>query len=340
MWQWLLISLLVVTTHSFAGVPPSSRGPTSDEEAALLWKDGQKAYDLSNYSEAIQNLQRLVDRYPGKPGYLQAHYLLGHSLVKSGDTKHAIEPLRYFIAASSPADESWSARLLLAQAYLDTGKFQEAKLTALEIQNRINQKNLPAISPDFVIEAVLVRSAALFGLKHFAEAAQLSQSAEGLLTPQSSAALTGKTLLHGLKMKTFQCSQLGSKGPLSEAQLRNQFDRRGSCLLEALLIFQRIAKAEDTLSLDTAEKELGLAFQTYRHACLSPPQASGVVRTPKQALQFRAELGNSLFQDFKKVANRSQELLTSWKSSSSPIVQGSIQRLSMNLEHWTERGKE
>ena len=56
------INLPVVTTSLAV---ETSNGPTSPQEADILWNDGQKAFEKGQYQDAINDLQRLVDRYPG-----------------------------------------------------------------------------------------------------------------------------------------------------------------------------------------------------------------------------------------------------------------------------------
>src|SRR5690242_3498514 len=95
MWPWLLAPCLILNNSicSFAGEktnpakaePPihaSSTGPTSRQDADIVWKEGREAFDRGDFDTAAFQLQRLVDRYPGERGYLDAHLILGKCRIE------------------------------------------------------------------------------------------------------------------------------------------------------------------------------------------------------------------------------------------------------------------
>ena len=117
---WLLIALgtLVSLVPTSAYAVETGNGPTSQQESDILWTDGQKAFDTGAYQDAVNDLSRLVDRYPGSTGYLEAHRLLGRSLMLLGRTAEAIAPLQAYITATGNRELGLTTRLWLGDAYL------------------------------------------------------------------------------------------------------------------------------------------------------------------------------------------------------------------------------
>src|SRR6185503_6819032 len=103
MWLWLLIQLAPFQptfNRAWALESGTSNGPVSAEEGRILWQDGRKAFNEGNYKDAVSHLQRLIDRYPGFSGYLEAHLYLGRSLMLVGRPEDAEAPLKYYINAT------------------------------------------------------------------------------------------------------------------------------------------------------------------------------------------------------------------------------------------------
>jgi len=316
-----------------APISPSSAGPAYPEEARILWEDGQKAHQEGRHQDAVNALQRLVDRYPGYEGYLNAHLMLAKSRLELGTPKLAIAPLRYFIGASAVTNDSLQARLWLGRAYLETRQFHEAYLTSLEIQN---QKNRDARVPgDMLSEALLIKGWALLGLGRVERATKTLDAAKASLTASSSPSVRGETPRLELELKLRGCRKLPTSKILDEAQIHNQLDRRGTCLLEALLLFHKIIEAGDPKAAKLGEDQLRTGFRSFADLCAKPPMPPAIApknRTAKQLKQYRAELAYALQQECQKKYASALDLLTGWKESAPAPTSEALNQLSLEIQ--------
>jgi tetratricopeptide (TPR) repeat protein len=312
---------------------PTSLGPTSQEEAQVLWREGQAAAESSKHQDAVNYLQRLVDRYPGTPGYLKAKYFLGRSYLELDQPKKALIPLKDFISGNGLNLDSAKARTLLGQTYLAVGRFHEAYLTSLEldqIENKI------ALTSDIILESLLVKAQALLGLKHDSRAVSALEAAEKKLTDKNSPQIRGQTYNLKLKLKILHCSQFPGPSPLDEGQIRDQLDRRGTCILEALLLFQKVLATGDLRTAGIATTQINQAYTSYYQSCKTP-KITPRTATPLEQKRFQAELADRLTQDFKKKSNLSIEFLSSWKAQLPLSAVGAITQVSKNLKDLTSQ---
>jgi tetratricopeptide (TPR) repeat protein len=310
---------------------PTSQGPTSDQEAETLWKESQVALRESRLQDAVAYLERYVDRYPGKPGYLDAQLLLGQVQLELGHAEEALKPLKYFIHASHNPNDVAKARIALGNSYLKLGKFHEAHLTSIEIERTRNSKKL---NSDVYLESRLLAAQALLGLKQNSKAIDILNSAEKQLTERHSAKIKAQTYGLQLTVKIKTCEKFPSKGPLDELQTRDQLNRRGICLLEGLLQFHKILKTEDLRAAGTAALQLKNTYDSYFQSCLHPPvplQLPHRKRTLKEQKQYQAELANLLVQDCQKKSQDASELLNTWKPQLATSMQGFVDQVSNNL---------
>src|SRR6476620_2157108 len=102
--RWLLVIPLLWANVSFA--LQHSVGALSEKEASFHWSQGESAFQKGQYQEAVNHLQRLVERYPGKTGFIQAHFYLGKALLELGKPREAIEKLKYFISSTRQRSET------------------------------------------------------------------------------------------------------------------------------------------------------------------------------------------------------------------------------------------
>lgn len=280
MWQWLLVlwspwwSLLIIpVSPGFCEILPSSVGPTSPEEAALIWKEGKTAFEQKKFKEAIFPLQRLIDRYPGASGYLQAHYLLARAFLVLHRPAESLEPLKYYIQA---VNQDLEAKIWLGRAYLELKKYHEADLISLEVEKARSRVK----TADFNrIQALLIRTQALIGMGKDAYAENVLASAKAMLPGVASPGLPmaeGEALWLGLELKTVACRKLPSKERLAEGQLKNQLERRGLCLLEAMVLFhdvlEKFIAIKEKTRAKIAEKEMVVAFKEFDIACSHPAE--------------------------------------------------------------------
>lgn len=283
-------------------VKPTSVGPTSSAEAEILWEDGKKAFDASEFSECADRLQRLVDRYPAFAQSHSAHFILGKSWLELGRADKALPPLKYFVESSNP-ESAPSARLWLGRAYLDLHKFHEAYLLTLE-KNR-------GLAPEIETENLLIKSRALMGMKQDDRATQSIQSARKL-APQNHD-LVDKIDLIDLQLKLRACAKYAAAKQLAEDQARSQIESRGVCLLEAVSRFKDpILAMTGAQTQKQATQELSTAFQAYTEVCAHPPDPTPLrpkPRTREQLIRYRHELAAQLREDCGKKSAAASRLI-------------------------------
>ncbi|MEK6706737.1 MAG: tetratricopeptide repeat protein [Bdellovibrionota bacterium] len=270
MFRWLLIFLILwcAPLNGASALEPSSVGPAYPEEAGILWRDGKSAFGSSNFDLAIQKLTRLVDRYPGYDGYLEAHYLLGKSLAETHKHQKALEPLKYYIEASIKAKKEHEirmARICLARSLIELKKFSEAYLVTKEIEKNSEDA-----------EMLLIRTQALLGLNHDERAERTLHSATTLLRGQKAATeilhLRGEASWLELKLKVRNCERpldtsIKATLPAAEGLLLDNLAKRGTCLLETMTIFYRSFDIAKLKWIQSMERDLEGAFTRYAKTC-------------------------------------------------------------------------
>ncbi len=284
MWRWPLVPLILLLLPlkpNFLYSSSTSTGPTSDQEAEFLWKEGQNAIQELRFQDASLTLQRLIDRYPSKKGYLKAHLLLGKSFIRLGKAKEAVPLLQNFILSTPSKREAAYAQIELGHAYIELKKWNEAYLTTLEMNHLASQTELPS---DFLLGSLLVKVQSLLGLHHPLRATQALESTEKQITDKNSAEVRGQASVLKLHLKILNCAQLPIPGPLDEAQIMDQLDRKGTCLQEALLLFQKTLQTGDLLSATTTASQLNENFDSYIHQCSHPPHPP---ETPQKKKKFK-----------------------------------------------------
>jgi tetratricopeptide (TPR) repeat protein len=336
MWRWLLVPLILIPIQiSFSA--PTSSGPVSDQESEVLWKESQTAIQESRFQDAANLLHRYVDRYPGKLNYLEAHFHLGKALMEMGNYSLAIPHLKSFIELRSAQAEGVPARLLLIQSYLEEKKYHEAYLGTLEIDQLAKKIKLTS---DFLLETLLLKTQALLGLKRETRAWSALESAEKQLSEKNSSRVRGKTYGLKLDLKIKTCEELPSKGPLDEGQIRDQLTRRGTCLLEAFLIYQNVLKTGDLRATGTTTTLIQSALKQYAFSCAHPPHPpviQGQPRTPQELERYLSELSDLLMQECRKKVQVASDLFQSWKPTLPPTGIGFYNQVSQSLENFTSR---
>ncbi len=333
MWLWLSILL---TFQSMSYGAPSSLGPTYDQEAQIIWKKGYAAIQNSHFQIAVNHLQRLVDRYPSDSNALEAHFLLGKAFLELGKAKEAIAPLKYFILSANTHPASIRARLYLGTAYLDLKEF----LNAVSVIEEINHLPSKLKSLDMNQDARLIEIEALLGLKHEARARSAMETAIREMSNKMSRSTQGKTLFLDLNLKVLECNHLPSPDSMNENQLKNQLDRRGTCLLEALLLYRNTLINKDIPSATQATELLSQAFQDYDHSCTTPSlhlNAHELKRSPQQKSAYLGELADLLIQECGKKYNTGLALLNSWKSVLPPITSNLTLKVYHTLKNLSPR---
>ncbi len=325
-WLWVLILLC----NHFAFGNSTSTGPLSDEEAQVLWREGRKSFQNHQYQDAIPYLQRLADRYPDKPGYFESHLLLGQAFLGLHRPREAIAPLQFFLNSKRARPEAVEALLTLSSAYLDLGKFSEAHLSILEIEQTSSRLFLPE---ETRLRIVLLKAQVLFELNQDSRSLEALSTAKKKLRNQTPIAIQGQAALLQLKLKLRACQRPTSPDVMKEAQVKLHSEQNGVCLLEALLDWHTLLKISDPRSVEHGSDELAKGFQLYAQNCAHPvkkwPVRSLKSRAPAERLNYAAELTDEVKQDCQNKLNQALGLLQSWKP---PIESPAFKQVQSTLE--------
>ncbi len=339
MWRWpLSIKAFILGVLCFIPFALSetktlhtSIGPTSQEEQEFLWKEGEQAFEKGDFKGALRPLERLIHRYTASPNHLKAHLLLGKSYLRTHMALQAISPLKFYVEATGRTEGGLRSRLLLSQAYLESGKTHQALLSAQEVLKTTrppSQDIWPKdIWPkDIWIEGLLQKSLAQIKLGQDPQALLVLDLAKTKLIEQEGLnPLKGKASWIELLLKTRACARLANKNiPLQEGQVRDQLERRGICLTEALILFLGVLQSLETNLADSATQEILQSFKNYSQVCTHPPGPPGR-RTPKQLKTYHLELQEILAKDCKLKHQKAFELLSSLKNQVPPAMQSHIE---------------
>jgi len=320
MWQkpWIkfyLILILFSVNTSKAKVAPAV-GPSTMEESTLLFQNAQSAYRLHQFKEVIRLLSRFIQRYPGTPGYLSAHLMLGRSYIHSQQPRNALAPLKYFIHASGWTEDSLKARLNISRAYYLTGQYQKAMLSAIEVMEPGTRH--PVIIPrDIFNSGLLQKSWAHIGLKQHRRAKQTLDSFFAKFpgrNPLKPRHLATQARRLEIELKAIECSQLTTGKILEEAEVRNRMKARGTCFLETLVPLQSGFKAGDPYWAKQARLAVAKSYLDFIQACNHPPKPPGK-RTPIQLKRYKQELVQVLAHDCREYRTKALGMLNDWKNS-------------------------
>jgi len=119
---------------------PLERQALADRSAALRRELGQTAFDRgkaafrrNEFAAATEDLSRFLAMQPTEPEQqLEASFMLGNALVQQRKYEPAIGPLKTFVEKDRRSKNREWAMTLLAQAYEQTGKPEQAAAVARE----------------------------------------------------------------------------------------------------------------------------------------------------------------------------------------------------------------
>ena len=314
---------------------PTSLGPTSPEEAEILWRDGQRASQESRHQDTINQLGRYVDRYPGEPGFLEAHFILGKAYFELKRTPEALKTFQYYVHSKGMTPAAAEARVWMGRSYLLLGKNHEALQVSLELEQI--QAQLP---PEITLWKLLIQARAYVNMKNETSARNAVEVAEHEISATTPPNLKGQIYALKLQVKAMSCAHLQSSVPLDETQALSLMDRRGTCMLETLLIFNKALKTENPPAVTEAAVHLNRAFEAYRIACHRAPPPKPIAdhkRTPEEFKSYRDELGDLLSKNYRGNSLQALELLNSWKPPAGSPVFDSYLLVSSYLKKTTSR---
>lgn len=352
----LAISLNTMSSPFSHAEVPTSSGPRSVEEAQTLWESGKKAVLQSDWNETIRLLQRLVDRYPGQAGYLDAHYFLGKAYWHTQRASKSILPLKHYIAATQKSAReipltTLQAKLLLARSFLSLKKSHECYLLTQEIersfeippQNSTSELPLSSKSLNLIqAEALLIRAQSLFQTHKRIRSEKTLDYAETLLNKIDTSldsslqnyyfTLRGEAIWFAVKLKLSHCAEFPSKKALPEAQAKHQLERKGQCLLEALNLLQNALPLPSHPTLQETTDLIDTHFQAYWNHCNHPPAPVKIMNDTDQK-HYQKELAEMLRTECKTVFKNARSFLETWKAIDKIELntQNTLQQLSNKL---------
>ena len=118
---------------------PLERQALADRAAALRRELGQTAFERgkaafrrNEWAPATEDLTRFLAMQPSEPEQLEASFMLGNALMQQRKYEPAIAPLKTFVDKDRRSKNREWAMTLLAQAYEQTGKPDQAAAVARE----------------------------------------------------------------------------------------------------------------------------------------------------------------------------------------------------------------
>ena len=322
MWRWRSMPVLNLIGVSLSllmadvQAAPTSAGPTSTQEAQTIWLEGKRAFDESRLSEAAQNLQRLVDRYPGDPHQNDAMEILGETYLQLNQATRAIPLLLAAVDTHPREGRGQKTRLILGEAYLVAKKYDEALLIVQEIEKVLNQANLNSTNPATLrSESVLLKGRTLLAKNHL-ERAQLSLlSLESELPRLEELDLRDRIYAFRLQLGLSQCTRITTPGPLTERQVQDQMERSATCLIEKIAAAKPLFLTKNPKIKVSLPELVGTAFKalraTYRQPA-APPELKNRKRTSKELSKYRSELSLLLKPIYQGTISQVRELLETW----------------------------
>lgn len=321
---------------------PTSLGGTSNAEAKVLWNEGELAIQKSRYEEAASLLKRYVDRYPGYPNSLKAKYYLGQAWFKLGKYDLALLELQGFITASAPSEDSARARLLQGDLYLLKGDFSAAYLMTYDLDQLLLRQKSEELKNDLKLRNLALKANALLGLKQKSRLQLALTALESQLASVTSAEGRGIAYQAQLRAKLAECTEFPSQKDLKESQIRDQLDRRGTCLLEALQNYRQVLRNAEPESVALAGAEMTAAFKSYAAICKNPNSAfaasdSDAKSQNRSGRVLQSELSAKLTAECSQKWQTAVEFLDHWSTSVPPHIKDPLKNTTNNLMKLTRK---
>ncbi len=352
------LGLLIFSTLLFSQLPVTSliaddhskyseSGPRQADEPSVLTEKAILAIQESHFSEAVPYLQRFIDRYPAHPDTLTNTRRLGEALFYSNQFSKVATPLRRYIAAKGEASEADEMRILMAQALIEAKRPSQALAVIVEIigtsdieQGR-SKLGLPVIRkrvspPNQInrVSALLIRCHALLELKQFDEATQTWDSANRdfiTLDEKTRSRLEAPLLAMQLKLELRECERFPTAKTMSEAQAKDQMERKALCLAKSIQRFQPLLKTGSLGWIEKAAKDIVAGYRHYYVNSSSPPAAPLETGEDKQSAQqlatYQKELATFFLKNFEQRTAETRSFLRAWSAEISENAKTASARL-------------
>ena len=134
-----LEGITALTKVDQSKLDPLERQALADRAAALKRELGQTAFERgraafrrNEWAAASEDLSRFLAMQPTEPEQLEASFMLGNALMQQRKYEPAVAPLKTFVEKDRRSKNREWAMTLLAQAYEQTGKPEQAASVARE----------------------------------------------------------------------------------------------------------------------------------------------------------------------------------------------------------------
>jgi tetratricopeptide (TPR) repeat protein len=315
-WKSLIKSFsifLFICSLNVHSATPVVNKPADPKEAQILWQEGKSAFDKKNYKDAEQYLRKLVDQFPAHSNYLDSLMILGKTYLEQNQSDQAMVVLKDYsrsVSLKGTSDSFFQAKLWLGDAYLQKKSYNEAYLLAVELEKH-------KLAPVFEIQRLLLKASSLMGKQQDAYSSRVLDAAQKLLTKMGpNNGLEGPVSSVQLTLKLKNCRKFPSSGNLEEEQIIDQLNRRGTCLLEALLLYKQILNSQSNPHIVNSTQTISSAYKDYLKSCENPYDATIKPKGKRSNLENQkhvSELSVKLKDDFGRKLTHSLDLLVGWK---------------------------
>lgn len=285
----LFVGTLAVTANAQT-VPPTAVGPRRGDEAQFLIDDAREATKNGDLDTAARSLDRLIARYPGAPGYLQAHLQLGEVQILRLKPALAVAPLKVYMQAMASDPTSHHARIKLAQAYFEMGQYENV----LALSNELLNENIkPKPTAEERLEAILLKSQAYTGM---GDTRVARRALDAFLTEageKAPDALAGHWAFAEVLVQSRLCGRIlpPSMKP-TEGQTKLGVRERSTCtqkLLDPMISALKSPQEVGGYWLKKSAETVDASWRALQNLCASPPPPPDS-RTAEELKKYRSEL--------------------------------------------------
>lgn len=238
----------------------TAASPLAQADPALR-AEAQAALTEKRYSEAERLLEIYIRKHPGQPGYLDAHRELAEARIAQQRFKQAIAPLEYYVRAAGTPDN----RLWLGEILLRAGSPSAALLNARAVLEKTPADRLAPVQS----RARLLKANAQFELGQYAETEKTLDAGE----------LGEDAAILRVRLRLVECGRFPSATRLSEEQAIDQFDRKASCLQDALARFKPGTDSPARLTMRQALSREAAQLHVYAEKPPMAPRAAKELST-------------------------------------------------------------
>lgn len=324
-----------VQGQTLGPLSPASIGPRrGQDEAQFLMDEARDAIKTTDLDTAARSLDRLIARYPGSPGYLEAHLQLGEVQLLRQRPALALAPLKVYLQAKSSDPKVYRARIKLAQAYFELGQHENVLALSNELLNDPLKPSAPKPSREERLEGLLIKAQAYTGMGE----TRVARRALDAFTTEAGAdgqekvppALAGHWAFVEVLVQSRLCARLLPPGMKpTEAQAKLGVRERSTCtqrlldpVVTALSHPQEVGGYWLRKSAETVES----SWKSLQALCSSPPPPAQI-RSGQELAKYQAELSQVLNKECEVARLNSIERLEGTKGSTHETAEFARSRL-------------